>query len=134
MASALASPTQTFVHQPVVDDLPPSTVVLGSGVYMGGQGPMRMKTSLLQAGGRYLLARDGGDLRILGPVHVDATKIVARIPVEECEVSLDDGRLLVQGRTPNIGLNLTFSAISIARDLDLSAAMAVNGQRAGEAP
>ena len=109
-----------------------TTTTLGSGVYMGGRGPTRTGVSLLQAGSRYVIARDRDDLLVLGPVHIDATKVVARVPLAECDVSTEGGHLMVQGRLANAALTLAFSATALARDLDLTTALAVNDPPAEE--
>ena len=118
----------------MIDGLPASTIVLGSGVYMGGQAPVRSGASLLQAGSRYVIARDRDELQVLGPVHVDATAVVARIPVADCEVSIEGGRLVVQGRPAISGLALAFSALAISRDLDLATVLSVSSPQVEGAP
>jgi hypothetical protein len=132
VSSAFPAPATNPVHQPEVGQLPLTTTTLGSGVYMGGRGPTRSGAGLLQAGSRYVIARDRDELQILGPVHIDAAKVVARIPLAECDVSTEGGHLMVQGRLANAGLTLAFSATAMARGLDLTTAFSVADPNADE--
>jgi hypothetical protein len=86
--------------------------IVGSGVYMGGNRP-------IETGNRYLLARAGGELQILGPVHLDAGHIADRLPVRDIEVFLLDGRLLIGSRNERKDVTMAFVAVSLDRGVDL---------------
>ncbi|HET9519867.1 MAG TPA: hypothetical protein VFO73_02355 [Candidatus Limnocylindrales bacterium] len=90
-----------------------SLVVLGSGVFIGGS------QHSLQIGSRYLLARVGAELHVLGPVHISPAAVAARIPLAGVEPSLLADRLLISPTRPGRGSDLAFGGVSFERDVDI---------------
>jgi hypothetical protein len=92
--------------------LRPGTQVVAVGVYIAGAGSIRAGVSLLQIGDRYGIARSANEIQILGPVHLDPERILARIPASGLEATLDADRLLL--RWPSEGTaSLAFSAVAL---------------------
>jgi hypothetical protein len=87
--------------------------ILGSGVFIGGSGPS------LQIGSRYLLARVGAELHVLGPVHISPAAVAARIPLAGVEPTLLADRLLITSTRPGRGSDLAFGGVSFERDVDV---------------
>lgn len=87
--------------------------ILGSGVFIGG-------SESLQVGSRYLLARVGADLHVLGPVHISPAAIAARIPLAGVEPTLLADRLLLTSIRPGRGSNLAFGGVSLERGIDVA--------------
>jgi hypothetical protein len=94
---------------PVVqpESTPASTTalaILGSGVFIAGG-------ESLQIGSRYLLARVGSELQVLGPVHVSPATVAARLSLTDIEPTLVADRLLVAPAKPGHGPELAFGAV-----------------------
>lgn len=79
-------------------------VILGSGVFIAGG-------KSLQIGSRYLLARVGSELHVLGPVHVSPAKVAARLSLKNIEPTFVADRLLVAPAKPGQGPELAFGAV-----------------------
>jgi hypothetical protein len=94
------------------DRLQPGTQVVAVGVYIAGAGPIRAGVSLLQIGDRYGIARSADEIQVLGPVHLDPERILARIPASGLEASLEADRLLL--RWPSKGTaSLAFGSVAL---------------------
>lgn len=87
--------------------------ILGSGVFIGG-------SESLQVGSRYLLARVGADLHVLGPVHISPAAIAARISLAGVEPTLLADRLLLTSIRPGRGSNLAFGGVSLESGVDVA--------------
>jgi hypothetical protein len=94
---------------------PPSgaLAILGSGVFMGG-------SSSLQIGSRYLLARVGSELHVLGPIHVSPAAIAIRMPLGGLEPTLLADRLLISPTRRGRGPELAFGAVLLEEGVDLT--------------
>jgi hypothetical protein len=95
--------------RPAADTL----AILGSGVFIGG-------SESLQVGSRYLLARVGADLHVLGPVHISPAAIAARISLAGVEPTLLADRLLLTSIRPGRGSNLAFGGVSLESGVDVA--------------
>ena len=87
--------------------------ILGSGVFIGG-------SESLQVGSRYLLARVGADLQILGPVHISPAAVAARIPLAGVEPTLLSDRLLITSTQPGRGSDVAFGGVSLQYGVDVA--------------
>jgi hypothetical protein len=106
-----------------VDMVGPDAQLLGSGIFLGGSAPGATNVARLEVGDRYGLARDGGELQILGPVTFDPERIVARVPLDGTAVELVADRLVVQGGPSSRGTVLAFAGLALSRRIDLAAAL-----------
>jgi hypothetical protein len=88
-------------------------VILGSGVFLGGSGS-------LQIGSRYLFARVGSELHILGPIHVSPAAIATRISLGGLEPTLHGDRLLLSQTRGGRGPELAFGAVALEDGVDLA--------------
>jgi hypothetical protein len=98
------------------DDAHAALAILGSGVYVGGNRP-------IQAGSRYLLARVGDELQLLGPIHLDPGAIADRVPLRSVEAFVLEGRLLIAGRDAKSDVSMAFVAVSQEREVDIVASL-----------
>jgi hypothetical protein len=87
--------------------------ILGSGVFVGG-------TVSLQIGSRYLLARVGSELHILGPIHISPAAVAARVPLSKIEPTVVSDRLLLSATRRSRGPELAFSSLLLERDVELA--------------
>ena len=87
--------------------------ILGSGVFIGG-------SESLQVGSRYLLARVGADLQILGPVHISPSAVAARLPLADVEPTLLADRLLITSTQPGRGSHVAFGGVSLQHGVDVA--------------
>jgi hypothetical protein len=101
--------TPPAAPRPAADTL----AILGSGVFIGG-------SESLQVGSRYLLARVGADLHVLGPVHISPAAIAARIPLAGVEPTLLADRLLLTSIRPGRGSNLAFGGVNLESGVDVA--------------
>jgi hypothetical protein len=85
--------------------------ILGSGLFMGGNGS-------LQIGSRYLLAKVGPKLHLLGPIHISPSAIAARVTLADAEATVLEDRLVITGRAGS-DLSLVFSGVVTEPGLDL---------------
>jgi len=85
---------------------------LGSGVFIGG-------SKSLQIGSRYLLARVGSKLQVLGPVHVDPKKVALRVPLGDVEATVLGDRLVIAPGPSGRGPDLAFGSVFLERNVDL---------------
>jgi hypothetical protein len=85
---------------------------LGSGVFIGG-------SESLQIGSRYLLARVGSELHVLGPVHVDPAAIAVRVPLGGVQPTIVADRLFIAPASSRHGPELAFGAVLLERGIDL---------------
>ncbi len=105
------------------DQVAPGARLLGSGIYLGGSAPTATRVARLDVGDRYGLARDGDELQILGPVHLDPKRIVARVPLTGTEVEVVGDRLVIHGGPTARGMVIAFASLSVSRRVDLAAAL-----------
>ena len=108
---AVASPGPNPEPAPAPE---PAIQIVGSGVYMGGNRP-------IETGSRYLLARVGSELQVLGPIHLNAGQVADRLPVGEIDVFVLDDRLLIGSRNGRDDATMAFVAVSLERGVDLEA-------------
>jgi hypothetical protein len=95
-----------------------STVeILGSGIFMGGN-------ASLQIGSRYLLARVGPKLHLLGPIHISPSAIAARVTLADAVATVLADRLLITGRAGS-ELSLVFSNVVAEPGVDLEEQLVV---------
>jgi hypothetical protein len=85
--------------------------ILGSGLFMGGNGS-------LQIGSRYLLAKVGAKLHLLGPIHISPSAIAARVTLADAEATVLEDRLVITGRAGS-DVSLVFSGVVTEPGLDL---------------
>jgi hypothetical protein len=85
---------------------------LGSGVFIGG-------SESLQIGSRYLLARVGSELHVLGPVHLDPTAIAVRVPLGSVQPTIVADGLFIAPAPSRHGPELAFGAVLLERGIDL---------------
>jgi hypothetical protein len=97
----------------------PSLSILGSAIYVGGSEP-------LQIGSRYLLARFGTHLQVLGPVHVSAAAIATRLELSDIDATVVGDRLLITGRARS-KVSLAFSGVAVESGIDLEAELRTVG-------
>ena len=88
------------------------SAILGSGVFIGG-------SESLQIGSRYILARVGSELHVLGPVHVDPETIAVRVPLGDIEPTFVADRLFIAPAPSGRGPDLAFGAFHLERGIDL---------------
>jgi hypothetical protein len=100
--------------RPVGGDSSPAneSASLGSGVFIGG-------SESLQIGSRYLLARVGSELHVLGPVHVNPEAIAVRVPLGDVEPTVVADRLFIAPVASGRGPDLAFGAVLLERGVDL---------------
>jgi hypothetical protein len=72
----------------------------------------------LQIGSRYILARVGMKLHVLGPVDLSPAAVAARVSLAETETTVVADRLLITGRD-GTGLKLAFSGVAVEPGVDL---------------
>ena len=95
----------------------PTVAILGSGIFMGGN-------ASLQIGSRYLLAKVGPKLHLLGPIHVSPSAIAARVTLADAEATVLADRLLITGRGGS-ELSLVFSSVVAEPGVDLEEQLVV---------
>ena len=99
-----------------------STVaILGSAIFMGGN-------AALQIGSRYLLARVGTKLHLLGPIHISPSAVAARVTLADVEVAVLSDRLLITGRGGS-EVSLAFSSVAAEPGVDLEQQLLVRTRR-----
>jgi hypothetical protein len=86
--------------------------ILGSGIFIGGSEP-------LQVGSRYLIARVGSELHILGPVHLSPAAVAARLPLSNVQPTVVADRVLISPAKPGRGADVAFGSVMLERDVDL---------------
>jgi hypothetical protein len=86
-------------------------VILGSGIFMGGN-------ASLQIGSRYLLAKVGPTLHLLGPIHISPSAIAARVTLADAEATLLADRLLITALSGS-ELSFVFSSVVAEPGVDL---------------
>ena len=79
---------------------------------MGGNRP-------IETGSRYLLARVGDELQVLGPLHLNPGQVADRLTLGNIDAFLVDGRLLVGGRNGREDVTMAFVSVSLERGVDL---------------
>jgi hypothetical protein len=90
-------------------------------VFIGG-------SETLQIGSRYLLARVGSELHVLGPVHVDPEAIAVRVPLGDVEPTILADRLFIAPGSSGQGPELAFGAVLLERGIDLDRELASDGR------
>lgn len=93
-----------------------TVAILGSGLFMGGN-------ASLQIGSRYLLAKVGPKLHLLGPIHISPSAIAARVTLADAEATVLADRLVITGRAGS-DLSLVFSGVVAAPGVDLEEQLA----------
>ena len=88
-----------------------TVAILGSAIFIGG-------SASLQIGSRYLLAKVGNKLHVLGPIHISPSAVAARITLADVEATVLADRLLITGRA-GTKLSLAFSSVAVEPDVDL---------------
>jgi hypothetical protein len=107
-ATAVTAPSpRTAPHQAAPDAL----AIIGSGVFIGG-------SESLQIGSRYLLARVGSELHVLGPVHVSPAAVATRLRLDGVEPVLVADRLLIAPVPPGGGPDLAFGGVILEVNAD----------------
>jgi hypothetical protein len=110
---AVATPAERATA-PAPQRAPAGTLaILGSGVFIGG-------SEALQIGSRYLLARVGAELHVLGPVHISPAAVATRIPLAGVEPTLLADRLLITSNRPGRGSDLAFGGVSLESGVDVA--------------
>ena len=87
--------------------------ILGSAVFVGG-------SEGLQIGSRYLLARVGSELHVLGPIHISPAAIATRVGLGSVEPTIVSDRLLLSPTRRGRGADLAFSSVLLEPGVDLS--------------
>jgi hypothetical protein len=106
--------------------LPPAAVaILGSGVYIGGN-------RSLQPGNRYLLARVGSDLQILGPVHQNPSNVADHVMLAAVDAFVLGDRLMISARDPRLDIAMAFISLTFERGVDIEKAVG-DPERAADA-
>jgi hypothetical protein len=90
---------------------PDALAIIGSGVFIGG-------SESLQIGSRYLLARVGSELHVLGPVHVSPAAVATRLRLDGVEPVLVADRLLIAPVPPGGGPDLAFGGVILEVNAD----------------
>jgi hypothetical protein len=123
-AASLARSATTLGRRPIDEPRPapkPATqrrpssgtlAILGSGIFIGGSEP-------LQVGSRYLIARVGSELHILGPVHLSPAAVAARLPLANVQPTVVADRVLISPAKPGRGADVAFGSVLLERDVDL---------------
>jgi hypothetical protein len=88
-----------------------TVAILGSGLFMGGN-------ASLQIGSRYLLAKVGPKLHLLGPIHISPSAIAARVSLADAEAMVLADRLVITGRSGS-DMSLVFSGVVAEPGVDL---------------
>lgn len=104
-----AAPPSDLEADPSAADGP---ATLASAVFIGG-------SKSLQVGSRYLLAKVGSELHVLGPVHVDPAKVAARIRLGDVEPTINAGSLVIAPGPSGRGPDLAFGSVILERNIDL---------------
>ena len=94
----------------------PDFGVLGSGVFVGGN-------RSLQPGSRYLLARMGSQLHVLGPMHVNPAFVADRIWLPDVDVITVDDRLVLGTRGGRGDVALAFVGVTAQPGISLERAL-----------
>ena len=97
-----------------------TVAILGSGLFMGGN-------ASLQIGSRYLLAKVGPKLHLLGPIHVSPSAIAARVTLADAEATVLADRLVISGRAGS-ELSLVFSNVLAEPGVDLEEQLVVQSR------
>jgi hypothetical protein len=99
---------------------PSGPAILGSGIFVAGG-------KSLQIGSRYLFARVGSELHVLGPVHLSPEKVATRLSLADIEPTVVADRLLIAPVKRGQGPELAFGGVVleggvvIDRDLRVAA-------------
>ena len=88
-----------------------TVAILGSGIFIGG-------SASLQIGSRYLLAKVGSKLHVLGPIHISPSAVAARITLADIEATVLADQLLLNGRG-GTNLSVAFSSVAVEPGVDL---------------
>ena len=91
---------------------PQTLGILGNGVFVGG-------SEELQIGSRYFLARVGGDLQALGPIHISPSAVATKMKINDAESTVVADRLLITGHGRSSGRTLAFAGVSIEPGVDI---------------
>jgi len=98
-----------------------TVAILGSAIFMGGN-------VSLQIGSRYILAKVGAKMHILGPVDLSPSAVAARISLADAEATVVADRLLITGRD-GAGLTLAFSGVAAEPGVDLEQQLVARTKR-----
>ena len=82
----------------------------------------------LQIGSRYLFARVGTKLHLLGPIHISPSAVAARVTLADVEVAVLSDRLLITGRAGS-DVSLAFSSVAAEPGVDLEQQLLVRARR-----
>jgi hypothetical protein len=104
---ATAAPP-TLLEPDPLPAAPSAPAILGSGIFVAGG-------KSLQIGSRYLFARVGSELHVLGPVHVSPEKVAARMSLAGIEPTVVADRLLVAPVKRGQGPELAFGGVVLER-------------------
>ena len=111
---------------PLEPDPPPATAsapaILGSGIFVAGG-------KSLQIGSRYLFARVGSELHVLGPVHLSPEKVAARLSLADIEPTVVADRLLVAPVKRGQGPELAFGGVVLERGVVIDRDLRVAADR-----
>lgn len=89
-----------------------TVAILASGVFVGG-------SDGLQIGSRYFLARVGGELHVLGPLHMSPSAIATKMKLNNAEATVVSDRLLLTGRGRASGRTMAFAGVTMEPGMDL---------------
>jgi hypothetical protein len=101
---------------------PSAPAILGSGVFVAGG-------KSLQIGSRYLFARVGSELHVLGPVHVSPEKVATRLSLADIEPTIVADRLLVAPVKRGQGPELAFGGVVLERGVVIDRDLRVAADR-----
>ena len=111
-------PATELGHRPTPQAAPAASsrssgtvAILGSAIFIGG-------SASLQIGSRYLLAKVGAKLHVLGPIHISPSAVAARVTLADIEATVLADQLLITGRSGR-NLSLAFSSVAVEPDVDL---------------
>jgi hypothetical protein len=104
---ATAAPP-TLLEPDPLPAAPSAPAILGSGIFVAGG-------KSLQIGSRYLFARVGSELHVLGPVHLSPEKVAARLSLADIEPTVVADRLLVAPLKRGQGPELAFGGVVLER-------------------
>jgi hypothetical protein len=118
---ATAAPPTLLGPDPLPDS-PSAPAILGSGVFVAGG-------KSLQIGSRYLFARVGSELHVLGPVHVSPEKVATRLSLADIEPTIVADRLLVAPVKRGHGPELAFGGVVLERGVVIDRDLRVAADR-----
>lgn len=104
---ATAAPP-TLLEPDPLPAAPSGPAIIGSGIFVAGG-------KSLQIGSRYLFARVGSELHVLGPVHLSPEKVAARLSLADIEPTVVADRLLVAPVKRGQGPELAFGGVILER-------------------